>query len=94
MSHLKPNKVGEVGTKDFADYTPSEKASALTQMQDAAGQLVAKGKPIAPATAKLMTDFAKGTEKEGTLSEEVEKASAIAPKADASPKGKSPSKDE
>lgn len=82
MSHLRPNypagheKAGK--SKPVEEYTPGEKASALTQTTDAALDRIAKNKPIDKKTAELIVSLADGTEKEDSLPKEVEDA-ATAP---------------
>jgi hypothetical protein len=70
MSHLRPN--GPDGhAKAVKDYTPSEKASALMQIDDAARIRIGNGKPIDRKTASLMVELAEGTEKAESLQQEV-----------------------
>lgn len=74
MSHLRPNNA-DGGSKSPAHYTPGERASALTQMLDAANARITQGKPIDRKTAELIIALAEGTEKADSMPKEITEAS-------------------
>lgn len=73
MSHLKPIDRETGKAKAYADYTPSERESALTQLSDEVLRRLSMNppRPIDSSLADLIIQMAAGSEKANSLPPDV-----------------------
>lgn len=74
MSHLRPIDRETGKPKAIAEYSQSEKLSALTQVEEAIRMRIAAKQPVDQVTAQLAVTLSVDTPKEGTLAPEIIKA--------------------